>query len=160
MTAQELLKVVNVNRSTLSHHLTKFVEERVFNVRVQRTGRPIKYYQINKDFNEEVIINAGTDEKAARRKMFLESASAHLQAISNMVSEYANVDTSKGAPRRKKNSVTFTFHFISNEEGEIWDQEYATFEQRFNERRKELSTKNSSLDCIVFGGQIPIMKSK
>jgi len=71
MTAQKLMKVVNIQRSTMSHHLTRFVEEEVLSVRVERTGRPVKYYQINPHRNEEILIKSGEDETIAKRRMFL-----------------------------------------------------------------------------------------
>jgi DNA-binding transcriptional ArsR family regulator len=160
MTAQELMRIVKVQRSTLSHHLTRFVEEGVLKVRVQSTGRPIKFYQVNPDFNEEVIIAEGTDEKQVKRKMFLESASAHLQAISNLMLEYANDTEFETSSRRKKLPVTFTFHFMSNAEGKIWDEEYAAFEKRFQARRAEVSGEKPSLDRIAFGGQIPTRNTR
>lgn len=159
MTAQELMKVVNIKRSTISHHLTRFVEEEVLSVRVQSTGRPVKYYKINPHRNEEVVFKAGEDEKTAKRRMFLESASAHLQVISNFILEHAEKsgeDLAKSV--RAKDRVTFTFHFMSKEESKIWEEEYQTFEKRFRKRRKEVTIKPQSLDYIAFGGQVPTRK--
>ena len=160
MTAQELMKVVNVKRSTISHHLTRFVEENVLSVRVQSTGRPVKYYQVNPRHTEEILIKSGEDEKAAKRRMFLESASAHLQVISNFILEHAE-ESGKDQTKSKKlkNTVTFTFHFMSREESKVWEEEYQAFEKRFRERRKEVSVKTHSLDYIAFGGQVPTRKS-
>jgi len=159
MTAQELMKVVDVKRSTMSHHLTRFVEEEVLNVRVQSTGRPVKYYQINPRHSEEIVIKSDEDEKIARRRMFLESASAHLQVISNFILEQAKKSEQELAKTRKsKNHVTFTFHFMSKEESKIWEEEYQAFEKRFRERNKEVSSK-TPLDYIAFGGQVPIRRS-
>ncbi len=161
MTAQDLMSVVNIQRSTMSHHLTRFVEENVLSVRVQSTGRPVKYYQINPRHSEEILIKSGEDEKIAKRRMFLESASAHLQVISNFILEHAEKSGEELAKSKKsKDRVTFTFHFMSNEESRIWEEEYQTFEKRFRERRKSVSSKTPSLDYIAFGGQVPIQKSK
>ena len=159
MTAQELMKVVDVNRSTMSHHLTRFVEEDVLSVRVQSTGRPVKYYQINPHHNEEVVIKGDESEKTAKRRMFLESASAHLQVISNFILEHANKTGEELVKSKKaKSNVTFTFHFMSKEESKIWEDEYHAFEKRFRERCKAVSSKTSSLDYIAFGGQVPTRK--
>ncbi len=160
MTAQELMKVVNIRRSTMSHHLTRFVEEDVLSVRVQSTGRPVKYYQINPHRNEEVVFKVGEDEKTAKRRMFLESASAHLQVISNFILEQAEISGKESAKsKRSKNRVTFTFHFMSKEESKIWEEEYQAFEKRFRKRRKDIISKTPSLDYIAFGGQVPTRKS-
>lgn len=156
MTAQELMKVVDVKRSTISHHLTRFVKEDVLSVRVQSTGRPVKYYQVNSRHSEEVVIKSGENEKIARRRMFLESASAHLQVISNFILEQAEKSEQELAKTKKSNNrVTFTFHFMSKEESKIWEEEYQAFEKRFKERRKEVQTKTPSLEYISFGGQVP-----
>ena len=160
MTAQQLMKVVNIQRSTMSHHLTRFVEEDVLSVRVQSTGRPVKYYQINPRRNEEVVFKVGEDEKTAKRRMFLESASAHLQVISNFILEQAENSGKEAAKsKRSKNRVTFTFHFMSKEESKIWEEEYQAFEKRFRKRRKDITSKTPSLDYIAFGGQVPTRKS-
>jgi len=160
MTAQKLMKVVNIQRSTMSHHLTRFVEEEVLSVRVERTGRPVKYYQINPHRNEEILIKSGEDETIAKRRMFLESASAHLQVISNFILEQATKSEKELAKSKKsQNRVTFTFHFMSKEESKIWEEEYQAFEKRFRKRRKDASSKTPSLDYIAFGGQVPTKKS-
>ena len=76
MTAQELMEIVDIGRSTLSHHLTRFVEEEIFAVRVQSTGRSIKHYSIKSQQKREVIIKRDGDTKRKQRLMFLESASS------------------------------------------------------------------------------------
>ncbi|MHA1134927.1 MAG: ArsR/SmtB family transcription factor [Candidatus Thorarchaeota archaeon] len=160
MTAQELMKIVDVKRSTISHHLTRFVEEEVLSVRVQSTGRPVKYYQINPSRSEEVVFKSSEDEKVARRRMFLESASAHLQVISNFILEQAEKSEQELAKAKKsKNSVTFTFHFMSKEESKIWEEEYQIFEKRFRERCDVITSKTPSLEYIAFGGQVPTRKT-
>jgi len=160
MTAQELMKVVNIQRSTMSHHLTRFVEEDVLSVRVQSTGRLVKYYQVNSHRNEKILVKSGEDEKIAKRRMFLESASAHLQVISNFILEHAEKSGEQLAKSKKsKDRVTFTFHFMSKEESRIWEEEYQALQKRFKERREELTSKTPSLDYIAFGGQVPTRKS-
>ena len=56
ITAKQLMEKLTINRSTLSHHLTKMVEEGVFDVRVQTIGRPVKYYRISELMNRRPII--------------------------------------------------------------------------------------------------------
>lgn len=161
MTAQELMAVVDIGRSTLSHHLTRFVEEEIFAVRVKSTGRSIKHYSINlQKKKKEVIITGAGEKKKNERKMFLESASAHLQVISNLILEKVKeIESISSKSRMGRGPVTFTFQFISKEESKIWGEEYKAFEKRFRERCKEVSSKNPSLDYIAFGGQVPTRKS-
>lgn len=51
-TAKEILDVLPINRSTLSHHLTKMVDENVLKVRINPTGRAIKYYSLAVPFHK------------------------------------------------------------------------------------------------------------
>jgi len=160
MTAQELMNIVNIKRSTMSHHLTRFVKDKVLSVRVEGTGRPVKYYQINPNRNEEILVKSGEDVTIAKRRMFLESASAHLQVISNFILEQATKSEKELAKSKKyQNRVTFTFHFMSKEESKIWEEEYTAFQKRFRKRRKDIISKTPSLDFIAFGGQVPTRKS-
>ena len=159
MTAQELMSVVAISRSTLSHHLKQFVDAGVLSVYVQSSGRSIKHYTINPHHNEEVVFKGGEDEKTAKRRMFLESASAHLQVISNLIRQQAEKSGKESTSSKKSKRVTFTFHLMSKEESKIWEEEYQAFEKRFRERRKAISSNTPSLDYIAFGGQVPTRKS-
>lgn len=158
ITAQELMEVVDINRSTMSHHLSRFVKERVFNVRIESIGRSIKYYSINTEYSEEIILE-GDGALSVRKKIaFLESAAAHLQVISNLIRERAERLREKTTlPRKKGKPVTFTFSFISNAEAMIWDEEYASFQERFRKRCATIAkdSVDSSFDYIAFGGLTP-----
>ena len=46
ITANELLEVISVNRSTLSFHLTKMVKANLLTVEMNPTGRATKYYSL------------------------------------------------------------------------------------------------------------------
>ncbi|NHI87969.1 MAG: ArsR family transcriptional regulator [Candidatus Thorarchaeota archaeon] len=155
VTAQELMDTIKISRSTMSHHLSKFVEAHVFSVRVQETGRSVKYYSHNPDFNEEVIIE-GTDDGALRKRlMFLESASAHLQIISTLLLERAKSALEKQTRSKKGSKVSFTFTFLSKTEADVWNEEYAVFQTRFEERCKDLGESTDRFSHIGFGGIVP-----
>lgn len=163
ITAQELMEVVNINRSTMSHHLSRFVKEQVLNVRIESIGRSIKYYSINSNYSEEIIIKGEGSLTIRKRVAFLESASAHLQVISNLILERAEVmkePSTTPRPRRKGKPVTFTFSFISDAEAMIWSEEYSVFEKRFRDRCAETKkdTVEQSFDYIAFGGLTPVRK--
>ena len=156
VTAQQLMKTIKISRSTMSHHLTRFVEDRVLNVRVQETGRSVKFYSHNPDFKEEIVIDCVDGPAIQKRVMFLESASAHLHVISNLLLEKAqNVRETHSKPKGGR-SVTFTFSFMSKEEAAIWSKEYEVFQKRFDEQRKALKKSDEvSLDYIGYGGLTP-----
>ena len=87
--------------------------------------------------------------------MFLESASAHLQVISNLLHDQAQkIRDTKSKPKHKR-KVTFTFSYMSKEESKVWDEEYDAFQKRFAERRKTLKKSSESLDYIGYGGITP-----
>ncbi|MFW9981022.1 MAG: ArsR/SmtB family transcription factor [Candidatus Thorarchaeota archaeon] len=158
ITAQELMEVVNINRSTMSHHLSRFVKERVFNVRIESIGRSIKFYSINPDYSEEIIIEGEGTLSVRKRIAFLESAAAHLQVVSNLIRERAEkLREETTLPRKKGMSVTFTISFISNKEAMIWGEEYASFQERFRKRCETIAkdSEDSCFDYIAFGGLTP-----
>ena len=155
VTAQELMDTIKISRSTMSHHLSRFVEDRVFRVRVQETGRSVKFYSHNPDFKEEIVLEGADDITLKKRLMFLESASAHLQVISNLMQERADSLRETHSKPKRGTSVTFTFSFMSKEESRIWNEEYAAFQKRFIERRKSLKKSSESLDYIGYGGITP-----
>ncbi len=125
-TAQHLMEITKVGRSTISHHLSRFVDEKVLRVRVgdEKYHRSIKYYSINPDFSEKIVIDSKNDRGGQKRKAFLESSSAHLQVISNLIRERSE------GPKKKKGSVTFTFSFLSESDATIWMDEYEQFQKR------------------------------
>jgi DNA-binding transcriptional ArsR family regulator len=161
MTAQELMEVVDINRSTMSHHLSRFVRERVFNVRIETIGRSVKYYSINPDYSEEIITEGEGTLSVRKRIAFLESASAHLQVISNVMRERAEkLRESTTLPRKKGVPITFTISFISKEEAEAWTEEFHLFEERFRKKRDEImkETSEPGFEYIAFGGLTPTEK--
>jgi DNA-binding transcriptional ArsR family regulator len=164
VTAQQLMKVTGISRSTMSHHLSLFVKKDVFSVRVQSVGRPTKYYSINQDFIRESIIE-GTDAPARRKKrIFVESAAAHLQIITNLVLEEARSlserESKQGKKSRisKKIPITFAFSLNSDENAVIWSEEFEAFQKRLRNRipRKDEEEEESSIDYISFAGQISL----
>lgn len=155
VTAQQLKDKIDISRSTMSHHLSRFVEDKVFKVRVKETGRPVKFYSRNPDFREEVIID-GKDHKALNERIaFLGSASAHLNVVSNLLQERAERVRTTKRKSKGQATVTFTFTFMSKEESKIWNEEYQSFQKRFEERRQELTKSSDSLEYIGYGGLTP-----
>jgi DNA-binding transcriptional ArsR family regulator len=154
-TAQELMDTIKISRSTMSHHLSKFVEAHVFTVRVQETGRSVKYYSHNPDFSEEVVIEGSDNESLRKRLMFLESASAQLQIISNILQEQAKSIRDMSAKSRKAAKVAFTFIFLSKSEADIWNDEYNAFQKRFTDRCKTMEKSGDRFQYIGFGGITP-----
>lgn len=155
MTAKQLMDTIKISRSTMSHHLSRFVQDKVFKVRVQETGRSVKFYGHNPDFRKELCIEGKDGLALEKRLLFLQSAAAHLHVISSLLSERAQKIRETQSKPKRGTSVTFTFSFMSNEEASIWNEEYDAFQKRFDERRKTLKKSNESLDYIGYGGITP-----
>ncbi len=158
--ADQLLESVDVKRSTLSHHLTRFVEEKVLRVRVEETGRPVKYYSVNPGFSEEIVIEGDMSVTRKQRVAFLESAAAHLQVVSNLVADRASALRSGSmTPDKKtpKQSVTFAFSFLSSKQMELWLEEYEEFQKRVKTRIEgaKRDASESPYDYIAYGGLTP-----
>ncbi|MDF1540028.1 MAG: winged helix-turn-helix domain-containing protein [Candidatus Thorarchaeota archaeon] len=151
-TAQQLMEVTSVNRSTMSHHLSRFVSEKVLRVRVgsEKYHRSIKYYSINPDFSEEVILDPSKDPDGMKKRAFLESSAAHLQVISNLMLERVKTP-------RKKGAVTFTFSFLSDADASIWMEEYQLFQKSIQTRigKRSEDASECTYSYIAFGGLTP-----
>lgn len=154
-TAQELMDEIKISRSTMSHHLSMLVEAHVFNVRVQETGRSVKYYSHNPDFSEEVVIEGSDNTSLRNRLMFLESASGQLHVISNILQEQAKSIRDTRVKSRKATKVVFTFAFLSKSEADIWNEEYGACQKRFIDRCKTVEKSTDRFAYIGFSGITP-----
>jgi DNA-binding transcriptional ArsR family regulator len=160
ITAQELMRITKISRSTISHHLTRFVSEEVLTVRIHSTGRAVKLYSINRDYTETLFLASKDDVNKKKRQVFLETASAHLQVISNLILERSQaIENVTPKEKRTGKPVTFSFHFVAEEHAKIWGEEYEAFERRFRERCSNSEPQGSSFDFIAFGGLVPTRKS-
>ena len=150
----------------MSHHLTRLTDAKLLKVRIDATGRPVKYYSINESFTDEIVIEGTEDETKKQAILFLQSASAHLQVISSLMQERADYFMKhvkkKGKSLAKKSSVTFTFSFLSDEESKVWNEEYERFQQRVKTRLADVRSESpeSSPDYIAFGGITPTRTPK
>jgi hypothetical protein len=126
----------------------------VFNVRIPDKGRSVKFYSHNPDFKEDLLIE-GKDSTALKNRIsFLESASAHLHVISSLLQERADMIRTTKKKSTGKKKITFTFSLMSIEEAVIWNEEYESFQKRFEERRKDIE-KTDSLTYLGYGGIVP-----
>jgi DNA-binding transcriptional ArsR family regulator len=175
-TANHLMQHVAINRSTLTHHLTKLVEAKALLVRVQELGRPIKYYRLNEDIEDRLVIEGDDDsvETLQKRIAFLESAIAHLQMITNLAHESVSqrrqelalkeVIRKKTKPKSRKRTlrqVCFTFLLLNDEGVRIWNQEYDRFVEKVEDMLREQQRSNQSNTQsrhIAFAGLFPITK--
>jgi DNA-binding transcriptional ArsR family regulator len=155
VTAQQLMDKTKVNRSTMSHHLSKFVDGKVLKFRVQEQGRAVKIYSRNPEFREEVILEDRDDTSIKKRIVFLESTAVHLNAISSLLGDKARRLREGQSSSKRGSTVSFTFNFLTKEEADIWYKEYEEFQKRFEERRKSIKESSDSFDYIGYGGITP-----
>jgi DNA-binding transcriptional ArsR family regulator len=165
VTARQLMKRLPIARSTLTHHLTKFVESKVLDVRVESTGRPIKHYSLNKDFEEAVVIADKDDEDTSgikKRVTFLESTAAHMQMIANLTRTLAhNLAKSTDLDRPSSEPICFVFSLLSDEEAPIWNRHHSRFMAEVESEIKTLAkegTQESKTQHVAFSGLIPIIR--
>lgn len=92
-TAKELLEVLPINRSTLSHHLTKMVSEKVLAVRINPTGRAIKYYSLKIPIHKieaRSSYNPKPDhEKTKVLKLLAQQIPFELKMATNLAEKYS-----------------------------------------------------------------------
>ncbi|MGY5854702.1 MAG: hypothetical protein RTU92_14125 [Candidatus Thorarchaeota archaeon] len=159
VTAKELVKILPVNRSTLTHHLTKFVESGVLSVDIPDVGRPVKTYRLNPEFDETIVIEGGSSEKVRQRALFLESMATHLQVIANLAKRTAHQLTENKKP---PGLVSFVFNLLSDDETDIWNKHYSLFMKNVQDDLNGSSKPKCSTDCtrIVFSGIIPIIRDE
>ena len=155
VTAQQLMDKIKINRSTMSHHLSKFIDGKVLKFRVQEQGRAVKIYSRNPEFKEEIILQGSDDTSIKNRVIFLESTAVHLNAISSLLSDKAQQLREGTSSSGSGSKVSFTFNFLTKVEADIWYKEYNEFQKRFEERRKSLRDSSDSLDYIGYGGITP-----
>jgi DNA-binding transcriptional ArsR family regulator len=157
--AQDLMSRLTIARSTLTHHLTKFVEAGVFEVRVDSVGRPIKHYSLSVDFEETVVVK-GRDSsvKALERKIaFMESTAAHMQMIANLarmtarqLSEKTVSETSDKVP------TAFAFHLVSNNDAKVWTKHHSTFLANVQSELVALNGSKKQKTHVAFSGLVHI----
>ena len=174
ITAKQLMEKLTINRSTLTHHLTKMVEEGIFDVRVQAIGRPIKYYRISESMTKRLIIkktDKGEDsEQSLRNRIaYLESAIAHLQVITTttqrlakeLIDELKTIDQKKQVGKLPK-LLTFSFSLLSEKEAELLSGRYTKLIKEIQDELREMDSKKDkpSPNYIMFSGLIPTIRSE
>jgi predicted ArsR family transcriptional regulator len=166
VTAQEMMKRLSIVRSTLTHHLTKFVKAEVFSVRVESTGRPVKHYRLNTDFEEAVVIDDKDETTTTfkKRVTFLESTAAHMQMIANLTRTLARKMSE--TPKLEGSSiepVCFVFSLLSEEEVTIWNRHHSKFLADVESEIKEKVRKKKSSAFpthVAFSGTIPLTRDR
>jgi DNA-binding transcriptional ArsR family regulator len=169
ITAKQLMEKLTINRSTLTHHLTKMVQKGIFEVRVQSTGRPIKYYRIKKSTDQPILIERVYDDKIPEQELrnritILESAIAHLQVITTTTQRMARqlIGELKSKDRRidKQQIVSFSFSLLASEEAEILNKKYMKFLKEIQDdlQKIKIDAEKDTPDYLVFSGIVPIIK--
>ncbi|NHJ14189.1 MAG: ArsR family transcriptional regulator [Candidatus Thorarchaeota archaeon] len=159
-TANNLQRPAQVNRSTLSHHLTKMVEAELLTVRIESIGRSVKYYRLNDKLNEKIVIDRSKElgADAGRAAAFLESAAAHLQLIANLAQEAASRSSKRTKEKKPPEKTCFVFHILSDEDSLVWHEEHQKFMENVEKRlgcEKALNNMDKKRN-LAFSGFIPI----
>ncbi len=160
VTAHKLMQVLPINRSTLTHHLTKFVEAGIFIVDIPATGRPVKYYRLNEVFEETIIVEGISSHSVKERIMFLESTATHLHVVADLARRLASQLKEHSKPLSQ---IGFIFNLMTREEVDIWNKHYTKFMENVSEeiKKKKLELKkNKECTHVAFSGFLPIINTE
>ncbi|MFX0108667.1 MAG: ArsR/SmtB family transcription factor [Candidatus Hodarchaeota archaeon] len=160
VTAQHLMDLVEVNRSTLSHHLTKMVESSVLQVRVESVGRPTKFYRLHKMLTEKIVLDK--TKELGQHLAFTESTAAHLQLIANLAQGLASDRKALKYKKKQSQRICFAFQLLSEDGIRIWSEEHEKFMREVEKRLKgSEDVHKTAIDKrhIAFSGSVPIPES-
>ncbi|MHA1958719.1 MAG: ArsR/SmtB family transcription factor [Candidatus Thorarchaeota archaeon] len=168
ITVKHLLPQLSVGSSTISHHLKRLVEEGVLDVRVEATGRPVKYYTVSDRYlrpAKDDMFDKG--DWLAQRASWLEHAIVQLQAITNVAEVAAkrlkivlsirnnhDIDIPKSLTILETSPKFFMLHHINERDAEVWLKEHRKFVERFE---KKMSTGDDPTH-LAFSGLLPIVR--
>jgi DNA-binding transcriptional ArsR family regulator len=169
ISVKHLLPQLSVGSSTISHHLKRLVEEGVLDVRVEATGRPVKYYSVSERYLRPVKDDSLYDESdwLAIHVSWLEHAIVQLQAITNVAAVAAkrlktlhsirnnhDFEIPESLRFLESSPKLFVLHHINERDAEVWLKEYMKFVERFE---KKLS-KGDNPTHLAFSGLLPIVR--
>jgi len=163
LTAQELMNKLTIARSTLTHHLTRFVEAEVFRVRVDATGRPIKHYSIRDDFEETVVVDGHKSSAEALEKKiaFMESTAAHMQMVANLAKMTARQISEEASPKGKDSHQTvFVFNMLSDEDAKVWTKHHGAFIANVQSELEAKDRFDKQKTQVAFSGLVRIPRDR
>jgi predicted ArsR family transcriptional regulator len=163
LTAQELMNKLSIARSTLTHHLTRFVQAEVFKVRVDAVGRPVKHYRLRDDFEETVVVDGREpDSEALQRKIaFMESAAAHMQMIANLARMTARQISEEASPKTKdEHQIIFAFNMLSDEDAEVWTRHHRAFLSKVQSELGAMRRTEQQKTQVAFSGLVRIPRDR
>ncbi|MHA1928624.1 MAG: ArsR/SmtB family transcription factor [Candidatus Thorarchaeota archaeon] len=163
--AQQLMEHLPIVRSTLTHHLSKFVKAEVFKVRVEALGRPTKYYSLKEMKREIMVKDESSEENLRKHILILESAASHLQIVTHIARERARLLGEQLEEKKKsdpsKTLVSFTFNLFNEKAAKIWNREIKAFNKSLSQKLKGLQktqdTKERNL-YVAVSGLFPIIR--
>lgn len=167
ITAQQLMEHLPIGRSTLTHHLSKFVEADVFKFRVQALGRPTKYYSLKELKREIVLKDEMSKENLRNRILFLESAASHLQIVTHIARERAKLlnEVLEGKEKQdpKKVMVSFTFNLYNEKAARIWNREFISFSKSVKSKLEGIDRSpitDEKRVYVAISGLFPIFREE
>ncbi|MHA2070705.1 MAG: winged helix-turn-helix domain-containing protein [Candidatus Thorarchaeota archaeon] len=171
ITAQHLMGLLDISRSTLGYHLVKLVESGIFQVRIQATGRPTNYYRLTErakqlQILEKIKRSDNLQLNLEQYAQFLEVLTAHLQAVVSLSREMSeSIRAAKQDESRPTQDFQMTSHFIfnflSNTEAHTWNEKVCKLLVELeNEiaQRKEASQTSKEPTYVAFSGVLPILR--
>ncbi|MHA2504627.1 MAG: winged helix-turn-helix domain-containing protein [Candidatus Kariarchaeaceae archaeon] len=168
MTTAQYLEVLKISKSTLSHHLTKLVDGGMLVVRVASTGRPVKYWSVNRGMFvfKERLDGIGDEELPDYLQEQLDSQLTRISLLQSMLrdlteqlekmegAEISFADTFKVVseePQKQLDYLPMKLTFVSDEEY----QEFVTLVMQFYREVCDNKDEGESTPShmIYFGAQ-------
>ncbi len=165
VSTSKLLERINISKGTMSHHLTKLVNAGLLDVKVQSTGRPLKYYSLKKTskiMQEENVVKLTYNEesKKSEKNLFFQSATAQLQMIANLMKDTESIINSEKNREKDIKNFAFTMNIFSSEAAVIAQRKMKIFIKELSEELKILENNEDHTKEKVhffFSGLFPIL---
>ena len=158
VSTNELLERINISKGTMSHHLTKLVNAGLLEVKIQSTGRPLKYYSLR----QKTKIVYDEKHKKSDKVQFFQSATAQIQMIANMMKETSIEISSNKLGDTKVENFTFTMQIVSAEAAKIIQTKFREFMKDLTEELKKIENENEDYseeqNHFFFSGLFPILQ--
>jgi len=165
----KLLEQIKISKGTMSHHLSKLVKAGLLKVRIQSSGRPMKYYSLktsSKILKGKKVkeLMYGEETKKKEKVRFFQSATVQLQMISNLMKDTSTEISKNKIEESDMDNFAFTMQIFSSAAASVAKERFSKFIKDLNKELKEIEKESdNSVDeplHFLFSGIFPILREK
>jgi DNA-binding transcriptional ArsR family regulator len=168
LTAKYLMERMTISRSSLSHHLTKLVDEGILNFQIETEGRPHKVYFVKEEFENQVLEPSGDppedwllhrlrqlEGRIMELQTFVSIATNNLNRIKEVIAvrDNSGVEPETFVNALKKTHSIQAVHILTEREATIWVKMYLKF---LKELESNLQTGGDHR-YVSFSGILPLV---